>query len=483
MTNAGDRKKLGDLYLAHTGVAPDSVTSLRGDGSDRRLYRLSGAASGDGTQSMIGVAHENRRENDSFVALSRHFRERSLPVPEIYVYDADAHIYLEEDLGETTLADWLARAKGADDERRELLDSVVSWLPRFQIEGAAGLEDDMFSSHPRFLPETAEADLDYFRDSFLGLLYDGEWDEAKLGRDCDELVRRLADSDSDFFLYRDFQARNMMVREGALSFIDYQSGRRGPLAYDLASFLYSSTTHFSARERNERIDLYVREASRLTQFDETRFRESFPLVALIRNLQTLGAYGNLGVRKGKALFLRNVPAKVNTIVGLFREAGLRDTFPSIYDTLARIGRSPREALKGKHMTDEMLVEIHSFSYHKSGIPRDERGHGGGFVFDCRFLPNPGREEGYDTLDGRDSEVRVYLEKRSEVEAFWVHVRSIVEEAVRAYEKRGFQSLSIAFGCTGGQHRSVYFAERLFAHLSREGKMCRLRHDDLPEDAD
>lgn len=127
------------------------------------------------------------------------------------------------------------------------------------------------------------------------------------------------------------------------------------------------------------------------------------------------------------------------------------------------------------MNKPLTIHVLSFSYHRNGIPPDPTGHGGGFVFDCRFLPNPGREERYADLDGRDDEVRRYMLDKKEVEAFWVHVRGIVDEAVLSYAARGYTDLTVAFGCTGGQHRSVFFAERLFAHLSKGDHMCGLDH--------
>ncbi len=127
------------------------------------------------------------------------------------------------------------------------------------------------------------------------------------------------------------------------------------------------------------------------------------------------------------------------------------------------------------MNDELTIHIYSFSYHTTGIPRDTTGHGEGFVFDCRFLPNPGREERYVRLDGRDAPVREYLLSRPEVDLFWSHVRSIADGAAAAFRKRGFTDMTISFGCTGGQHRSVFFAERLHDHLTEAGYHCRLNH--------
>ncbi len=340
------RKSLEKLFERTFGGPPETVVPLRGDGSDRRLFRLTG-----GDRRVIGVACGDHGENAAFVGFSRHFRAVGLPVPKIIALSEEEGIYLETDFGDITLADAILAAK----ERGEfpeaaidLLRSAVTYLPRFQVEGHKGLDYSLCHQSERFGPDAMVKDLDYFRRCFLDLFYDGPRDDGRLDVDFRVFAERLGEAPSDFFLYRDFQPRNMMVVEGGLRFIDYQAGRRGAPQYDLAAFLYASSSSLDRSLRDDLTAVYLGAAKTLAPIDAEVFFEYLPGFALIRILQALGAYGNLGANRGKTRFLRAIPGAVDHLGEVLGNGEILDGTPALRGILMRMARSPERYVKASN---------------------------------------------------------------------------------------------------------------------------------------
>ncbi|MDH3734825.1 MAG: phosphotransferase [Gemmatimonadota bacterium] len=456
------------LFEDWHGELPTEVGPVAGDGSARRYWRLSAS---DGA-SALGAYGPDRDENRAFFSFSRTFRGLGLAVPDLYAVDEPAGVWLLEDLGDTTLFEAVkaARGNGSGEFPESMLPlyrRVLEELPRFQIEGGRSI--DFRRAYPRsaFDRQSILWDLNYFKYHFLKLAHI-PFNEAKLEKDFGKLARFLLGAERDYFLYRDFQSRNVMVREGADGgepwFIDYQGGRRGALQYDVASLLYDAKANLDERLRGLLLDHYLRALSGHHPVERDRFMETWGGYVLVRILQALGAYGYRGFFERKPRFLQSVPYAAANIAGLL-EDGLELAVPELEGALRRVvERWGPGAVASEGSPDRLTVSTGSFRF-ASGYPQDTSGHGGGYVFDCRGLPNPGRLEEYRGATGLDPEVVAYLERQPEVEAFWERARALVDAHVAEFRQRGFSQLSVYFGCTGGQHRSVYFAERLARYLA------------------
>ena len=458
------------LYRKAFGREPEIFEPLRADGSARMLFRLK-----DGARSAIGVFGPDKLENRAFLEFSRHFRGAKLPVPEIYAEDQAQGVYLEEDLGSTTLFEFLtAERKGAELPPPVLgaYRKVLDWLPRFQAQVSAGL--DLKHCYPRasFDRQSIMWDLNYFKYYFLKLAKI-PFNEAKLEDDFSRFADFLLEAPADYFLYRDFQSRNVMLRDGEPWFIDYQGGRRGARHYDLASLLYDAKADLQPETR----DLLRRHYQDAAGVKEAEFMRHYPAFVFIRIMQAMGAYGLRGFYERKTHFLASVPYAVRNIEWLLRNCELELKTPELTACFKRIAASSYLRQFGQTKLG-LTVRVMSFSY-KNGVPLDDRGHGGGFVFDCRALPNPGRYEQYAQLTGRDKPVVDFLLKEPEVSRFLENVYAITDMSVENYLSRNFTSLSVAFGCTGGRHRSVFCAEALAARLKgRYGARVELSHREL-----
>ena len=462
------------LFEQHFGKAPASIIQLEGDGSSRSMYR----AVGDALETAIAVYGPDRDENRAFLSYSRSFREAGLNVPQIFAVDEDAGVYLEEDLGDTTLFDALNEARKADPEADfpaamvPVYRRVAELLPQFQVVG--GKKVDYAVAYPRcaFDRQSILWDLNYFKYHFLKLAHI-PFNEAKLEKDFRRLASFLLGADTRHFLYRDFQSRNIMLRDGEPWFIDYQGGRRGALQYDVASLLYDPKAAIPETLREELLAHYLDSLERYLPVDRERFREHFRGYVLVRIMQAMGAYGYRGFFERKARFLASVPPAIANIERILATGFVPVELPELRGVFERIvasralRRTPVEAPPG------LTVHVGSFSY-KLGYPEDQGGHGGGFVFDCRALHNPGRYAEYASLCGCDAPVSDFLGALPEVEEFWKHARALLDGAIDTYLTRGFTSLSAHFGCTGGQHRSVYFAERLAKHIGKRWPAVNVR---------
>jgi aminoglycoside/choline kinase family phosphotransferase len=444
------------LFRAHFGSAPDAVTPLTGDGSARTYVRLRAE---DG-RTVVGGFGPDPEENRAFLAYSRAFRGIGLPVPEIYADQADAGVWLEQDLGDTTLFD-LLRESREDEDAREAYRRVIDWLPRFQVEGHRVADYRLAYPRSAFDRQSIRWDLNYFKYHFLKLAH-VPFHEERLERDFRKLASFLLKAPADHFLYRDFQSRNVMIREGEPWFIDYQGGRRGAPQYDVASLLYDSKADLPDAFRAELLERYLDAREALEPVDRAAFLELFPAFVLVRLMQAMGAYGYRGFFEGKPRFLESVPYAARNVAGIL-DRGLPLEAPELKAVLGRIAeRWEGDGVRAGRRAG-LTVHLTSFSYRR-GYPGDPGGHGGGFVFDCRALPNPGRQEAFMALTGLDEPVRAFLDAESACRIFLEHATALVEEQVESYRGRGFTDLSVAFGCTGGQHRSVYLADRLRRHL-------------------
>ena len=479
-------KQLLSLYKEWRGQDPLKIESLQKAGSNRQYARITGE---DGT-SVIGVMGTSTDEDDCFIYLANHFTSKGLAMPHILAVSDDHLCYLQEDLGHTALYDALATARKNgyqyDTTHKALLNQTIRALAHIQVEGAEGLDFTKCLQPIRFDHQAAMFDLNYFKYSFLKTT-DLPFDEIRLEADMQHMASDLAsDKDEHFFLYRDFQARNVMLKEGRPFFIDFQGGMQGPLQYDIASFLWQASARYPQTLRNELINDYIDELrTLLPSFNENQFRQRLQLFVLFRILQVLGAYGLRGYFEHKKYFLDSIPLAIQNLRRQLLEDAAK-AYPYLEQTLQRMVALPQFDLQperplGKASVSKydgqgpLVVRVFSFSY-KKGIPEDTSGNGGGYVFDCRSTHNPGRYDEYKPLTGLDAPVIKFLEDDGEILTFLDSVYKLADAHVERYMKRGFTDLMFSFGCTGGRHRSVYSAQHLAEHLHRKyGIEVRLLH--------
>ena len=464
------------LFEQHYRLAAEDARPLQGQlgGSGRTIVRLT-----SGNRSAIGILHSVREENLAFLEFSRHFRRRGLPVPEIYEEDLSRGAYLEEDLGDMTLFEFLGANRAGEaitPQAVEAYRKVVAMLPRFQVEAGRDLNYKVCYPRASFDRQSIAWDLNYFKYYYLRLA-GIPFNEQALEQDFSRLTKFLLGARSDYFLYRDFQSRNVMLRDGQPFFLDYQGGRKGALQYDIASLLYDGKADLPPELRQELLDCYLDCLAKTIPVDRAAFMEHYYAFVYVRILQALGAYGFRGFYERKAHFLQSVPFALKNLRWLAQSVKLPIALPALMEALDGIAAS--EKLRETASSAETLtVRVFSFSFHRE-MPADEMGNGGGFVFDARSLPNPGREERFFTLTGKDAAVIDYLEREASVRQFLLGAQSLVDESVSSYQRRGFKNLMVSFGCTGGQHRSVYLAEQLAKHLRTcAGVEVVVRHIEL-----
>jgi aminoglycoside/choline kinase family phosphotransferase len=464
------------LFEQHFHLPAEHVQPLQGQlgGSGRNIIRLSGSG-----HTAVGILHSVREENLAFLEFSRHFRRHGLPVPEIYAEDLGHGAYLEEDLGDTTLFEFLSANRSAENIAPEVVEAyrkVVAELPRFQVVAGRDLNYKVCYPRSSFDRQSIAWDLNYFKYYFLRLA-GIPFNEQALELDFSRLTRLLLAAPHDYFLYRDFQSRNVMLQEGRPRFLDYQGGRKGALHYDIASLLYDGKADLPPALRQQLLDHYLDSLAGYINLDRGAFMEHYYAYVYVRILQALGAYGFRGFYERKAHFLQSVPYALKNLRWLAQNVRLPVALPSLLDALEAMQAS--ENLRNLSAPAAGLtVRIFSFSFN-NGLPADEAGHGGGFVFDARSLPNPGREARFRQLSGKDEAVIEYLDRQESVHQFLSHAASLVDASVASYQSRGFTNLMVSFGCTGGQHRSVYLAEQLAEHLrATKGLEVQVRHTQL-----
>jgi aminoglycoside/choline kinase family phosphotransferase len=457
-----DLNILKELYSKHFKTECTRTEQLVPAGSARQYYRLS-----DGSSTAVGAFNEDVRENRAFISFTRHFISSGLPVPDIYLVAEDEKHYLIEDLGDTNLKDL------SDSMRKEwefpvslvsLYKRVIDQLIRFQTEGHSGLDYTVCIPRDSFDSRSVMWDLNHFKYFFLKL--SGiPFNEDKLEDDFKKIASIIEKVPRNSFLFRDFQSRNIMIRNNDLFFIDYQGGRKGALQYDIATLLFEARVNMDDNSRQELLDHYLKGISVVIKdFNRDEFLSSFLIFALVRQLQAMGAYGLRGWIEKKPLFLQSVPFAMKNLK-YFIENDSRNLMqmPELSRLMDLMVKSEKLNTPVPSPAPGLCVRINSFSYRKN-IPDDLTGEGGGFVFDCRSIHNPGRYPEYFNLTGRDKEVEKFFKERSDMDSFLKDVFSIIDRTVENYTERGFRNLQVNFGCTGGQHRSVYAAEKLARHL-------------------
>jgi len=453
---------LNDLFNRWCGESTKSINKLPASGSPREYYRIRGK-----TSSAIGAINLDSDENRAFIEFSRHFHSKGLAVPKIYLVDLENHAYLQEDLGDVTLFDYLFKVRDNGDFPEELIriyKEVLTELQKFQITGAEGLDYSLCYPRSSFDRQSMLWDLSYFKYYFLKLA-DIPFNEQQLENDYNTLIEYLLDQDNNYFLYRDFQSRNVMLRDDIPFFIDYQGGRKGALQYDVASLLYDSKADIPRDVREELLEHYIAGLERYPSVDAEKFMESYYAYVLIRIMQAMGAFGFRGFYEKKIHFLQSIPYALNDLKWILEHVNFSIEIPTLLKVFKNLLIAPKlKRFRDKEgRTPTLVVSINSFSY-QHGIPDDSSGHGGGYVFDCRVITNPGKMEEYRSLTGKDEAVRTFLDQDGQANEFLSNAFSMVDMSVDRYEKRSYKHLMVSFGCTGGHHRSVYCAERLAQHL-------------------
>ncbi|MDD2293052.1 MAG: RNase adapter RapZ [Bacteroidales bacterium] len=464
-------RQLEILFKDYTGEEPIAIEELPSSGSNRRYFRLKGSKT-----SIIGAKGECVDENIAFWIIAQDFHSKGLPVPKVLSHSEDFMYYLQEDLGTDTLFDAVAngRENGKySDREKEFLIKSVTKLPAIQFEGAKGFDFSICYPQPEFDRRMISFDLNYFKYCFLKATGIG-FSEIKLEDDFRALSDVMMKSMSDTFLYRDFQARNVMLVGGEPYHIDFQGGRKGPIYYDVASFIWQAKANYSEELKETLIDAYLEALKAYQPVDKEQFHKTLRHFVLFRTLQVLGAYGFRGYFEKKPHFLQSVPYAMDNIKKLLNEPF--DEYPYLSDILLKLTqmREFSEMNAGR----KLEVKIYSFAY-KKGIPNDVSGNGGGYVFDCRALENPGKYERYSSFTGMDSEVIKFMEDDGGVLKFLDKVYDLADVHVQRYIERKFTHLMFSFGCTGGQHRSVYCAQHLAEHIAKKFNVkVRLFHREL-----
>ncbi len=307
-------------------------------------------------------------------------------------------------------------------------------------------------------------DLNYFKYDFLKLGRIG-FDEQLLENDFQKFSSCVASVNTDYFIYRDFQSRNIMIKDDEIYFIDYQGGRKGALQYDVASLLFDAKAEIPNQLREELLNHYLTLLESKYNLSRDEFMKSYYAFVLIRIMQAMGAYGFRGLFEKKVHLIKSIIPATKNLKYLLESGKLDFDIPHLHHVFENLINSEEfKIYEDKTLPNNKLsVTISSFSY-KREIPIDLADNGGGYVFDCRGLNNPGRHLEFKLLTGRDKEVKIFLEENSDVKEFMNHIYPIVDSTIEAYLERGFKDLMINFGCTGGQHRSVYCADKMFEHL-------------------
>jgi aminoglycoside/choline kinase family phosphotransferase len=453
------KDQLISLFESHFKEEVTFFEQLPASGSYREYARMKSAS-----HQLVGAYNQDIKENQAFLEFSAHFRNKNIPVPHIYAVNNNMDCYLQEDLGNTTLFDFISKTREEEGFSSKIVDEykkVLRELPRIQL--VAGKDIDYSVCYPReaFDKQSMMWDLNYFKYYFLKLAKI-PFDEQALEDDFQVFSDYLLAVDNNAFLYRDFQSRNIMLKDGKVYFIDYQGGRKGALQYDLASLLYDAKANIPEAEREELLEFYLDELNQYKQVDRAKFKSLFGGYVLIRIMQAMGAYGFRGFYEKKEHFLKSIPFALKNLETLLAKNTIQAKLPELFKVLKAVTESV--FLKTiSPSNDRLTVRISSFSY-KKGIPHDPSGNGGGFVFDCRAIHNPGRYAEYKHLTGKDPQVQEFLEEKSTIASFMASVISLVSQSVEVYSSRGFSHLCVSFGCTGGQHRSVYAAEKLAEYL-------------------
>lgn len=449
---------LKELFESVVGAAPASVVKLSGDGSNRSYYRMC-----TGEVSLIGVVGTCVEENRAFTAMSERFLACGVDVPRVFAVSADGLCYVQEDLGDISMFAYMKESRDAasfGQKDTEMLCRIMSVLPRIQYDVAVDFDFSLCYPVSAFDKRSVMWDLNYFKYCFLkgvGV----EFNESVLEDEFEKLACMLLSNNENTFMYRDFQSRNVMIHNGRPFFIDFQGGRRGPIYYDVASFVGQARACYTPQVVCAMVDAYLCALEKYRPVDRARFMRILAVFRVFRLLQNLGTYGFRGLYEHKKAFVETIPGAL---------AQLKEQLAALNGELSYIARLVDEIIClpmfVRDVSEELAVDVMSFSYRR-GIPEDYSGNGGGFVFDCRAIHNPGRYEPYKKLCGMDGPVIEFLEKESNIAAFLENAYALVDNMVDTYKRRGFTHIQVCCGCTGGQHRSVYSAEHIARHIAEK----------------
>src|SRR5215203_5977069 len=456
------------LYKLWKGIEPSEIDVLPHSGSDRRYFRLHQQKG----RTLIATFGNNIKENESFLYFARHFHNKGLPVPEIFAVSEDQLYYIQEDFGDVSLLSILEE-KGFVPEAYQLFKESINQLARLQVSGDKELDYSLCLTNKEFGKQAIMADLLYFKYYFLDALAK-PYDKQKLMDDFEALSNYLTHAEYKYFMFRDFQSRNILVKDNNVHFIDFQGGMKGAPQYDVASMLWQARANLPEEWKQGLLEDYMTAFEQLIPSGLNRaiFQSQYNGYVLIRILQVLGAYGFRGLFERKAQFLTSIPLALKNLRDFFENQSLGIVLPEFKrvltictddDIIQRF--SPMQV----DVDTPLIVKICSFTY-RQGIPEDASGNGGGFVFDCMGIENPGRDDDYKEYHGRDKPVIEFLERQTRMQTFLNSIYDLVDISVEEYVKRGFNSLAVNFGCTGGQHRSVYAADALARHLRNKYKV-------------
>ncbi|KWW41668.1 MAG: hypothetical protein F083_882 [bacterium F083] len=456
------------------GETPKDILPIAESGSARKYFRII-----TDNKSLIGTYSNNVEENEAFLCFSKHFHGLGLNVPEVFAVNEERTCYLQSDFGDDNLFAHVQKALMANvgpstgsgtsasigENTIELFKKALSHLVKLQVLGHQGLDYSKAYPTERFDRQAIIDDLNYFKYYFIKPHEEIDFNETRLGKDFEAFADFVSQAPCDFFMYRDFQSRNIMVKDGDLYFIDFQGGRKGPLNYDVVSLLYQVKAQIPQAIRDELVNYYKAELSQYMSPEAVKFDTYQPYFVYLRLMQVLGAYGFRGLIQKKSHFIESIPYALKEL-RIWNEKNPLNAYPEFQHILSQLSTLnyplPTDS-KLSTLNSKLTVTINSFSF-KKGYPADFSGNGGGFVFDCRALPNPGREPEFKTKTGRDWEVIDYLMAKPPVHVFLNHVKGIVGQSVDNYRERHFSNLMVSFGCTGGQHRSVFFAQTIYEWL-------------------
>ncbi len=445
------------------GETPIEILPIAASGSARKYYRIVTEK-----RTLIGTYSDNVEENEAFLTFSKHFHDLGLNVPEVFAVNEEKTCYLQSDFGDDNLFAHVQKslmAGGFGENVIQLYKQALKHLVKFQCVGHQGLDYSKAYPTERFDRQAIIDDLNYFKYYFVKPHEEIDFNETRLGKDFEAFADFVSQAPCDFFMYRDFQSRNIMVKDNELYFIDFQGGRKGPLNYDVVSLLYQVKAQIPQTVRDELLQYYKEELKQFVNPEEVKFDTYQPYFVYLRLLQVLGAYGFRGLIQKKSHFIESIPYALKEIQALAQTQPLND-YPELQHIIQQFNKiEQRYQTIIQPPTGKLTVTVNSFSFRK-GYPNDFSGNGGGFVFDCRALPNPGREPEFKTKTGRDWEVIDYLMAKPPVHVFLDHVKAIIGQSIDNYRERHFSYLMVSFGCTGGQHRSVFFAQTIYEWLKK-----------------
>jgi len=457
---------LTQLFRNLYGINPDMITALPGSGSYREYFRMSAE-----DQTAIGVFNLDKKENNAFLTFTKHFKSRGINVPGVLGEDPEHDVYMLEDLGDTTVFNFLMKHRKDDNFPETAVEHyrrIVTDLPNIQVRAGKNLDYSVCYPRSSFDEQSIMWDLNYFKYYFLKLAR-VPFDEQLLENDYQLFCKYLLSERNDFFLYRDFQSANVMLHQGEPWYIDYQGGRKGALQYDLASLLFDAKADLPNPVREELLGVYIENLKEFTDVDEEQFIRYYYGFVLIRLMQAMGAFGFRGLYEQKASFLKSIPYAIRDFAYILENYKINVKIPHLEKVLYSLSELP-ELKKYREINlpgEKLTIEINSFSYRR-GIPIDWSENGGGYVFDCRTIPNPGRFEAYKNLSGLDREVKDFFSERSDsIDPYLDNVLSLISQSIDTYQERKYTNLMVNFGCTGGQHRSVYCAERISKKLKEK----------------